>query len=102
MTERAGRWVLDDESARYGEAGWHLDGGPIVLDWMPACEEGCEPGSSGREHYECCWALYGWPGRPEAKPVDRYLTAAMAWIEYEWSFDDRAQCPLPGGRGMSA
>ena len=95
MSERIGRWTLNDESADCGEAGWHLDAGPIVLDWMPACEEGCEPGTPGEEHYDCCWSLYGWPGRLEADPVDRDLEAAMRRIEEEWARDDRAWHPRP-------
>ena len=89
MSRRIGRWIYNSESTRYGEAGWHLDGGPIVLDWMPACDEGCEPGIPGAErydseHYDCCWSLYGWPDRIEAEPVSRYLPDAMAQIEQEY------------------
>jgi hypothetical protein len=85
MSEIIGRWTLNDASTLYGEAGWHLDGGPIVLDWMPACEEGCEEGTiDDDEHYDCCWSLYGWPGRLEADPVGRYLPEAMRQVEREW------------------
>ena len=96
-----GRWTLSDTSTRYGVAGWHLDGGPIVLDWMPACDEGCGPDTWGDEHYDCCWSLYGWPGREEAEPIDKYLPTAMEQIEREWAHDDRAcyparaRCPFP-------
>lgn len=81
---QAGRWTLNSTSTLYGEAGWHLDGGHIVLDWMPSCEEGCPPGTRGEEHADCCWCLYGWPGQFAAKPVDKDLAAAMRQVEQEW------------------
>lgn len=76
MGRRIGRWTYDGTSNQYGIAGWHLDGGPIVLDFMPG-HHGCCNGGPGR----CgAYLLYGWPGR-EHEPVDRYLRGAMDWVE---------------------
>lgn len=56
----------------------------------PATATGCRNGSSDQATCACCWSLYGWPGRLEAEPVDRYLPTAMKRIEHEWARDDRA------------
>ena len=92
-----GRWTLNTDSTRYGVAGWHLDDGPIALDWMPACDKGCEPGAPGPGHCDCCWSLFGWPGRIEAEPVDRDLLTAMAQIEDEWAHADWARLEVSRG-----
>jgi hypothetical protein len=88
---QAGRWIFNGASTLYGEAGWHLNGGNIVLDWMPACGQGCLPGTSDEGHADCCWCLYGWPGRLEATPVDKDLIAAMRQIEQEWAHHPASQ-----------
>jgi hypothetical protein len=79
MSRRIGRWAYNSDSTQYGEAGWRLDGTPVVIDYMPGCQGGCNPG--GR-----CggYLLYGWPGRWEGEQVDRYLRGAMEQIEQEW------------------
>lgn len=84
--DRMGRWTYNGVDSRYSVAGWHLDDpdGPIVLDWMPACDEGCEENTWGDEHYDCCYALYGFPGRCDTTMVDKWLPAAMEQIEQDW------------------
>jgi hypothetical protein len=79
VSRRIGRWVYNSDSTYYGEAGWHLDGGPIVLDFMPGHHGCCNGGP------RCCrgtYLLYGWPGRLH-EPVATHLRAAMQWVEDE-------------------
>lgn len=81
MSRRMGRWVYNSDSTLYGEAGWHLDGSPVVLDFMPG-HHGCCDG--GPRCCHGCYLIYGLPGYTDSEPVDRYLAGAMEWAEKEW------------------
>jgi hypothetical protein len=72
---RRGRWTYNSDSLRYGEAGWHLDGSPLVLDFMPGYTD-CGP-SRGM------YLLYNWAGR-EHEPVSTHARHAMETAESEW------------------
>jgi hypothetical protein len=74
---RIGRWVFSEESIQYGEAGWHLDGSPVVIDFMPDAEDY----GSG---IEGCFLGYNWPGRHDCWEVSMYLAEAMSIVEQEW------------------
>jgi hypothetical protein len=79
LVKRIGRWVYNSDSTLYGEAGWHLDGGPVVLDFMPGNHSCC---IGGPRCCHGCYLLYGWPGR-EHEPVAMHLRSAMQCIEEE-------------------
>jgi hypothetical protein len=40
---RLGRWSYDNTSTLPGVAGWHLDGSPVVIDFMPGMTD-VDPG----------------------------------------------------------
>lgn len=76
---RIGRWIYNADDGLPGEPGWHLDGGPVVLDFMPGHHGCCNGGS------RCCRGCYllsGWPER-YFEPAGRYLRDAMEWAERE-------------------
>lgn len=86
---RRGRWTYNSESTRYGEAGWHLDGTPYVLDFMPG-----RPSECG--HYPPCrgeYQLHNWPGR-EWGSVACGMTDAMRVLERE--YDEMILASLAG------
>jgi hypothetical protein len=56
---RVGRWTYNSDSTYYGEAGWHLDGTHVVIDWMPDHNGNCPHQPRHRGEYQ----LHGWPGR---------------------------------------
>jgi hypothetical protein len=72
---RRGRWTYNSDSTRYGVAGWHLDGTPLVIDFMPGYTD-CEP-SRGM------YLLYNWPGR-EHEPLSTHVGHAMEVAEGEY------------------
>jgi len=74
--KRIGRWTYNSESTLYGEAGWHLDDSPVVIDFMPGMTD-CEP---GRGLYLGC----NWPGRAGGWIVSKYCREAMRIVEQEW------------------
>jgi hypothetical protein len=81
MSRRIGNWVYNSDSTLYGEAGWHLDGSPLVIDFMPG-HHGCCNGSP-----RCCrgtYLLYNWPGR-EHEPLATHLRWAMEVAEDDWN-----------------
>ena len=55
--KRIGRWTYNSESTLDGEAGWHLDDSPVVIDFMPGMTD-CEPGRG-------LYLGYNWPGRTD-------------------------------------
>jgi hypothetical protein len=77
---RRGRWTYDATDNHYGEAGWHLDGTPIVIDFMPGDHQCCNGGRG------CChgsYLLYGWPGR-EHEAIATHVDFAMECVEGWW------------------
>lgn len=78
MSRRLGRWAYNSESTRYGVAGWHLDGSPVVIDFMP----GFTDGAPARGMY----LVYNWPNSAhiDADPVATHVQDAMRAIEREW------------------
>ena len=75
-TTRRGRWTYDSTTTYYGAAGWHLDGTPIVIDFMPGYID-CEP-SRGM------YLLYNWPGKIDGEPIATQVDRAMEIIEDDW------------------
>jgi len=73
-TRRRDRWTYNSDSSQYGEAGWHLDGTPLVLDFMPG------HGWDGKGEYQ----LYNDPCLINHTSVDRYMDGAMRWTEEHW------------------
>lgn len=86
---RIGRWTYDSDSTLYGEAGWHLDGGPVVLDFMPGRPAECGHFPPCRGEYQ----LHGWPGR-EWESIACPLRDAMQIIEEE--HDELVMATLKG------
>jgi uncharacterized protein (DUF2237 family) len=78
VSRRFGRWTYNSNSTRYGEAGWHLEGGPVVIDFMPDHYSQCPHFPHCRGEYQ----LHGWPGR-EWESVACRLREAMDVIEQE-------------------
>jgi hypothetical protein len=76
MTRRIGRWIYNSESTLYGEAGWHLKGSPIVIDFML----GADPDERGRGIY----LGYNWPGVDDGWYVSRYCRDSMSRVEKQW------------------
>jgi hypothetical protein len=73
-TARRGRWTYNSRSTRYGIAGWHLDGTPLVIDFMP------DHGWDGKGEYQ----LYNDPCYHDHKSLDRYVNGAMREAEEHW------------------
>jgi hypothetical protein len=71
---RRGRWMYNNESTRYGVAGWHLDSTPLVLDFMPG------HGYDGRGEYQ----LHNDPCFMDHEPMDHYVDGAMRLAEEHW------------------
>ena len=71
---RRGRWTYDTGSNRYGVAGWHLDGTPLVIDFMPG------HGWDSKGEYQ----LYNDPCYHDHEPLDRYMDGAMRQAEEHW------------------
>jgi hypothetical protein len=71
---RRGRWTYNSDSTMYGEAGWHLDGTPLVIDFMPG--HGCD--SKGE------YQIYNDPCYWDHDPLDRYMDGAMRLAEQHW------------------
>ena len=90
MSRRIGRWVCNSESTRYGEAGWHLDNGPVVIDFMPGVPAACHHRPPHRGEYQ----LHNWPqdlpfAGSESPVLDHHSVAcslrdAMRVAEEEW------------------
>jgi hypothetical protein len=88
---RIGRWVYDDSDGEYGNAGWHLDGSPVVIDFMPGNHQCC---IGGPRCCRGCYLLYNWPGNlpfcgapppvGDCEPVALYLRDAMGVVEDAW------------------
>ena len=74
--KRIGRWTYNSESTLDGEAGWHLDDSPVVIDFMPGMTD-CEPGRG-------LYLGYNWPGRTDGWIVSKYCREAMRIVEQEW------------------
>jgi hypothetical protein len=72
--KRIGRWVYDDTDNHYGVAGWHLDGTPLVIDFMP------DHGWDGKGEYQ----LYNDPCYHDHHPLDHYVDEAMQEVEEHW------------------
>lgn len=89
--KRMGRWTYNSASSLYGEAGWHLDGAHVVIDFMPGDRACC---NGGRNCCRGCYLLYNWPrglqfdgtSPPvyDCDPVARYLRDAMRLVEEAW------------------
>jgi hypothetical protein len=79
MSRRIGRWAYDSTGTLPGDAGWHLDGGPVVLDFFRGNHQCC---IGGPRCCRGCYLLAGWPGR-EHEPVSLYLRDAMEIVERE-------------------
>jgi hypothetical protein len=100
MTRRIGRWAYNSDSTLYGEAGWHLDGSPVVIDFMPGMTD-CEPGRG-------LYLGYNWPGRVDGWIVSKYCREAMRIVEQAWDKSPFAEAlsgtSVPGrpGSGMAA
>jgi len=77
---RRGRWTYNSDSAMYGEAGWHLDGTPLVIDFMPGDHQCC---NGGPNCCRGCYLLYGWPGNGH-EPVGTHVDYAMECVEEWW------------------
>ena len=98
MSRRIGRWTYNSDSTYYGEAGWHLDGGPVVLDFMPGLPAECPHSPPCRGEYQ----LHGWPREiPFATAcawdfmsIACRLRDAMRVIEGEW--DEHLLASLAG------
>jgi hypothetical protein len=86
-TTRRGRWTYNGGEALYGIAGWHLDGTPLVIDFMPGNHQCC---NGGRGCCHGCYVLYNWPARSH-DPVSMYVDSAMEAIEEEWDALDDGQ-----------
>lgn len=58
--------------------GLHLDGGPIVIDFMPGFTDG--------EPCRGMYLIYNWPNHThiDAEPVATHLREAMRAVETEW------------------
>jgi hypothetical protein len=80
MTRHIGRWTYNSDSGLYGEAGWHLDGTPLVIDFMPGNHQCC---NGGPRCCRGCYLLYGWPGQ-EHEPVATHVGYAMECVEEWW------------------
>jgi hypothetical protein len=77
MSRRIGRWVYDDRDFDYGNAGWHLDGSPLVIDFMPGMTD-CEPGRG-------MYLGYNWPGDSLGDwMLATHLREAMRVAEKRW------------------
>ena len=72
---RRGRWTYNSDSSYYGEAGWHLDGTPVVIDFMPGYTD-CAPGRG-------MYLLYNFPGRAD-EPLSTHVDEAMREVEKMW------------------
>lgn len=71
---RRGRWTWNTDSIKYGEAGWHLDGTPLVIDFMPG------HGYDNKGEYQ----IYNDPCVDNHTGLDRYMVGAMEWAEEHW------------------
>lgn len=76
MSKRMGRWAYNSESTQYGEAGWHLDDSPVVIDFMPGMTD-CEPGRG-------LYLGYNWPGCDDGWIVSKWCRDAMSIVEEQW------------------
>jgi hypothetical protein len=76
---RRGRWTYNSESTLYGEAGWHLDGSVIVVDFMPGRPSECWHTPPHRGEYQ----LHNWPGR-EWESIACTVDDAMHIVEREY------------------
>jgi hypothetical protein len=86
---RWGRWAYDNTSTLYGVAGWHLDGSPVVIDFMPGVTDG-EPGRG-------LYLGYNWPGRDDGWFISKYCAEAMRLTGREWDESPFAVTQAPGG-----
>jgi hypothetical protein len=77
---RRGRWTYDGTTGLYGEAGWHLDGTPLVIDFMPGNHQCC---NGGPRCCKGCYLLYGWRGN-EHEPMGTHVDYAMEVAEEYW------------------
>ena len=77
QARRIGRWTYNTESTLYGEAGWHLDGSPVVIDFMPGMTDG-EPGRG-------LYLGYNWPGRADGWIISKHCREAMRLVEEKWA-----------------
>lgn len=101
MGRRIGRWVYDDSDRHWGAAGWHLDGSPVVIDFMPGDHSCC---NGGRRCCRGCYLLYNWPHYSrEHEPVATHLADAMELVEEWWDAEQEAIAKgLPAGWSVSA
>jgi hypothetical protein len=81
MSRHWGRWTYNSDSIQYGEAGWHLNGTPLVLDFMPGRSGECPHTGRCRGSYllygDPCWHLH-------TASVGCFLRDAMRWTEEHW------------------